>query len=160
MGVFQNLTTPERWKLLGITILLVGVGQLRIFVLENINYQLYHLYYSTEQSPMHNALSFLSSLSYDSLMLVKWFITISITVIVFLSSLWALNTVFQNKIYNRILVGAYVALVFVSFLLYAMNGLIGDPDSGYYAARYVMGIAQSPMPVLILLPFFTLANQK
>lgn len=160
MAIFQNLTGRDKLKLLGIALLFVAIGQVRIFLLENINYQLYFLYYNTEKSSMHDMLSSLGSISYDNLMLVKWSLTIAFTIVIFLSSLWALTLVFHNKTYNKILAVAYGVLVFASFLLYISNGLFGEPDGGYYAARFVMGIAQSPMPLLILLPFFTLAKQK
>ena len=160
MAIFQNLSRDVKVKLLGLALLMVAIGQGRIFLLENINYQMHHLYFGTENSSMHSILFPLGNFSYDELILVKWFLTIAFTVIFFTCSYLTLSLIFQKSEFNRIFSYGYALLVLVTFVLYITDGLIGELGAGYKASRMVMGIAQSPMPLLLLLPFFTLAKQK
>ena len=160
MAIFQNLSRDVKLKLLGIGLCMIVIGQIRVFILENINYQRHHLYFGTEVSSMHNILYFLGNLSNDELILVKWFLTISFTIVFFTFSYLALSLTFQSSVFKKIFSYSYALLVLISFVLYITDGLMGELGTGYKASRMVIGIAQSPMPLLILLPFFTLSNQK
>jgi len=160
MAILVNLNRATKLKLSLIFVLIASTGILRLFLLENINYHLHHLYYNTETSSMSEILNFLRGLTYDNLINGKWFLTITFTLLFLVYTRWALNLIFANKAYTKLVIYLYSILIVLGFLFYTLDGFIVDSGQGYVISRFLMGIAQSPMPLLILIPIFTLADQK
>jgi len=159
MAIFTNLSPVSKLSLFFIFILIIITGLLRLFVLENINYQLHHLYYGTSSSSMHSSLSFLRSFSYDALIKVKWLLTCAFTVTFYIYARWALNIIFRKGVHIKALNYTYISLIVLAFLFYFLDGVIGELGAGYKVSRFVIGIAQSPLPLVVLIPIFTLVNQ-
>ncbi|MBL4577570.1 MAG: hypothetical protein JKX74_03800 [Flavobacteriales bacterium] len=160
MAILVNLNRATKLKLSLIFVLIASTGILRLFLLENINYHLHHLYYNTETSSMSEVLNFLRGLTYDNLINGKWFLTITFTLLFLVYTRWALNLIFANKAYAKLVIYLYSILIVLGFLFYTLDGFIVDSGQGYAISRFIMGLAQSPMPLLILIPIFTLADQK
>lgn len=160
MAILIDLSKKTKLKLGLIFALIMGTGLLRLFLLENINYHLHHIYYHTEYSSMSDVLAALNGFSYDDLIVVKWMLTIFFALVCLGYTLWAIKLIFQNRTYSKIVIYVYCFLIVLSFILYYSGGFLSEIGSGYRMARFVMGIAQSPFPLVALIPVFTLADQK
>jgi len=130
---------------------IAATGFIREFIFVNINEQLAYLYYKTDFSYMSPVLGFLSTWSYDSLYYLKWALTLIFSGIFFFESAWLVKAVFK-KYYLKELTFIYLLLLLVSAVLYLPFFLSGNGDQGYILARFFMGIAQSPLPVMLVIP--------
>lgn len=138
-------------KVLVIICFFATIGFLREFLFVNINEQLRFLWYGNEESFMSAKLSFLMGLDYWTLYYMKWFLTVFFALIFMLLSALALKLLTQKYF--------WLELGFIYFLLFAISGaifigysLLANAENGYLISRYFMGLAQSPVPLMLLIP--------
>ena len=141
-------------------LLIIASGFLRLFLFENINSQLVYLYYHKDFSYMSDKLSILKSFSYDDLMWVKWYLTVFFTITYLFLSCWVLKTVFNRNAYLWYTAYIFTGVVLISFLLYFGGIVFEEPGEGYRLARFCMGLVQSPIPLMILIPAFKLMENN
>lgn len=151
----------KKYILLALIIsLLLFFGYYRDFVFKNINGLLkawdYNLTYNLPPS-----LQFFENYDYDTLLNIKWLLTLLFSLIYLLIALKTIRLLFENKKYTRITLAAYIAVITVSALFIA-TGLIfkSTSETMYEFARYLMGMAQSPVILMVLIPAFKLSEKE
>jgi len=157
---FEKLNKVDFLKLLFILISITISGYLRLFLFENINLHLANIYYEKDVSSLIEELSFIKNYSYNTLMWIKWGLTILFTIIYLILTLSVIRILFRNKMAVNITIIIFSFIVIISFLFYAVFGFFNELALGYRLARFCMGIVQSPLPLMILIPAFKLLNNK
>ena len=148
------MTRKKKIYLFFISISLIGLGFYRDFLFKSINALLKAWDFDIDYE-MSFGLRFFENYEYESIVHIKWGLTILFTIIYFLLSYFAIKLVFLNKRYNRITVTSYFILVVISALLTLLGFLLpGIAGKTYLISRYLMGIAQSPIVLMILIPAF------
>lgn len=131
--------------------LIAATGFFREFMFVNINEQLSFLYYGSDVSYMSPRLAFLSTWSYDNLYYLKWILTLVFSAVFLLESALLAKVLFASYHLKELLF-IYVLLLSISVVLYLPFFLAGNGEQGYILARFFMGIAQSPLPAMLLIP--------
>jgi len=108
--------------------------------------------------PTH--LSFFEQLEYTTVMNLKWFFTLFFTFLFYVISHLAINYQFSNKNYNRITFYLFAGLTVLSALFIGIGILSSALSERMYEfARFLMGLAQSPLVLMVLIPAFLLAEK-
>ena len=138
-------------SMIGIICLFACLGYFREFLFVNINEQLRFLWYGNEESFMSEKLSFMQDWDYWTMYSLKWVLTVAFALIFMVCSAFALKAIL-NSFY-------WLELGFIYFLLFSISGIIfigysvfAVAEDGYLISRYFMGLAQSPIPLMILIP--------
>jgi hypothetical protein len=145
------------WILFGV-VLIIATGFYREFFFVNINEQMRYLWYGNEESMMSDALSLLDSLDYWTLYYLKWAMTVVFSGIFLIESALFTKLILGKTLWKE-LIFMYTILLIVSGLVLAGYALFDEHETGYLISRYFMGIAQSPIPLMILLPAIGLRNR-
>jgi len=138
--------------------LIIATGFYREFFFVNINEQMRYLWYGNEESMMSDALSLLDSLDYWTLYYLKWAMTVVFSGIFLIESALFTKLILGKTLWKE-LIFMYTILLIVSGLVLAGYALFDEHETGYLISRYFMGIAQSPIPLMILLPAIGLRNR-
>jgi hypothetical protein len=142
-----------------VVLLLLFVGFYRDFVFKSINGLLkawdHDLGYY-----LHSSLAFLENLEYDTLVNLKWFLTLLFTLIYLAIAIFAVKIFFSQKKFILITCAVYIGITAVSALLMISGIILSNSPKMYEFARYLMGIAQSPVILMILIPVFKLAEKE
>lgn len=141
---------PKYAALVFAIILIASTGFYREFFFVNVNEQLRFLWYGNEESLMSDALSFLSALDYWSLYYLKWIMTVVFSVIFMLESC-LITKLILGKPHWREFIFIYGLLTAISGVIFTCYALFGNTNTGYLISRYFMGIAQSPIPLMVFL---------
>ena len=131
--------------------LLATTGYIREFLFVNINEQLSFLWYGHETSNMSPTLSFLNGFDYWTIYYLKWALTGLFSIIYLIETSLALKHLF-NSFYARETVFLYLILISISTILFVGYSIFHKADDGYLLSRFFMGLAQSPVPLMILIP--------
>ena len=151
----------KQWILMGLVVLVMAfLGFSRQLLLRNINEQLSFLYYHKEVSYVVDSMAFIKQYSYESLVWSKWFLTITYTILYLLCTVVVLRTLSFNKDYIKLTVLMFGCIVVLSAILYGGLSLFGESLIGYRLARFCMGLVQSPIPLMVLVPAYMLAERK
>lgn len=143
-----------------VIVALLATGFYRDFLFKSIN-ALLQSWDNDMDYIMPFGLSFFEEMEYDRIVNMKWFLTFVFSMIYLAISMFTIRELFQNKRYTRITIYSYLALLALSSLFILSGKLIeGLSDSSYEIARYLMGIAQSPLVLMILIPGFKLAEKQ
>lgn len=152
---------------IAIVIVIVTLGFLREFIFVNLNYQLGKLYYleyyhSNEYNyQLPASLPIFGSMSYIQLYWTKWFLSGLFALLYFGISYFALRRIFPAARWvAKITIGLYVAVFAVAVLCYLYGFLPGKSAQGYSLALDFMHMLQSPIPLMILIPAFKLAQMS
>ena len=138
--------------------MIIATGFYREFFFVNINEQMRYLWYGNEESMMSDALSLLDSLDYWTLYYLKWAMTVVFSGIFLIESALFTKLILGKTLWKE-LIFMYTILLIVSGLVLAGYALFDEHETGYLIRRYFMGIAQSPIPLMILLPAIGLRNR-
>lgn len=142
--------TAILWAFIAST-LLVTTGFFREFIFVNINEQLRFLYYGSDESYLSPHLELLTHFTYNQLYYLKWILTVVFSLVFLFESSWLVKSIFGG-FYLKELTFIYALLFLVSASLYIPFFIAGNVEQGYILARFFMGIAQSPLPVMLLIP--------
>jgi hypothetical protein len=139
---------------------LLLLGYYRDFVFRTINTVIQAKEYDAAfTSPP--TLQFLDQYTYEGLIKLKWTLTLLFTLVYLGITLFTVKIVFDKKKYNRITIGVYAVIMLLSGLLmltgYVFNSLL---ETMYELSRNLMGLAQSPIILMILIPAFKLSGQE
>ncbi len=121
--------------IIGLTAVVIALGFLRDYIFVSINEK-------TGQGPG----------GMGELFFWKWPLTIGFASLYFVLTCLFLHLLFAQKKYIRLAVFAYAVLFAVSFIVTAGGYLISSFENVYPFIRTVMGIAQSPIVMMILIP--------
>ena len=143
-----------------IVVALVFFGFYRDFVFKKIN-ALMKAWDNNMDYSMPPSLKFLENYEYSTLSNIKWLLTLLFTVIYLIISLFTVKVIFNNKKYLRITIGTFAGITIVSGLFIVVGIVFHSVSEKMYEfARYLMGMVQSPITLMILIPSFKLAEKK
>lgn len=140
-------------------LLAIGLGFFREFVFININEQMRVTYYHAADSHVAGLFRFLEGYSYTTLYYLKWPLTL------FFAALFAgitsliIRFWFPGKNYTRIVFLAFGAIFLLAFLLFLLGWLTGAYYFFYTIARFLVGLAESPALLAVLIPAFYLSGE-
>lgn len=141
------------FSVIELILIIIVFGFMRDFLFKNINYQMYHLYYqSTEEPPISPLLYALLPLTYYQLYTIKWLLTGFFSVLYLGITLMGTYLVYPQKSNLYYVMYCYGVLLLLSILFFGGGYVIGDPDLGYTYTRKCMGVAQSPLILMGLIP--------
>lgn len=155
---------PGRVKLwISITIialLAIIMGYLRDSIFKSINTLLKAWDYDQDYY-MPSFLSFLENYEYNTIVNFKWALTLVFSLIFMSIALMVVKLLFSKKKYLWITVFLYGGITVLSGFLIVL-GLIfdGTSEKMYEFARYLMGMAQSPIILMILIPAFKISEKE
>lgn len=155
-----SISTKQGMQLGLLVIIMCGIGISRQLLLVNINHQIDFLHYKNDISYVVESMSFLNEYSHATLMWSKWFLTITYTLLYLGCTLLVLHIMSFKKAYLKATVALFGAVVVFSAILYGGLSLFGESYLGYRLARFSMGLVQSPIPLMVLVPAFMLADRK
>ena len=106
-------------------------------------------------------LQFLENYDHTTLLNIKWLLTILFSLIYLAITIIAIQLLFKNKKYIRIIFTVYIVIILISALFIGLGLLFKNTSETMYEfARYLMGIAQSPIVLMILIPAFKLSEKE
>jgi exosortase F-associated protein len=106
-------------------------------------------------------ISFLQNFEYQTLVNLKWFLTLFFSLLYLILSIIIIKTLFKDSKYLKITTLTYIGVLLISAGFIAA-GLIfkNSSEKMYEFARYLMGMAQSPIILMILIPTFKLMEKE
>jgi len=134
--------------------LLFGMlGFFRDYFFVNYNNVMYFLYNGDTTVPVNPHFSFFLSVPYKTVYYLKYIFTILFVLAFYLISRWCLKLFTGNRVLLKWLTYSYLVLFGISMVLMLWSYFVKmklDSDE-YSVSRWLMGIAQSPLPVLFFL---------
>ena len=106
-------------------------------------------------------LSFLENYEYNTLVNIKWLLTLLFSFLFLFLSIFALKLLFNSKKHIKITIFTYFGIIGLS-TIFILIGLVwpGQSEKMYEFARFLMGMAQSPIILMILIPAFKLSEKE
>lgn len=155
----QTRTKNILFYILLITALL-AFGFYRDFVFKQINALLQAWDHDIDYT-MPPSLRFIADYNYDTIVNIKWLLTLVFSGIYLVIALLLIKRLFQNRLFSRITLFTYIGITVVS-ALFILTGMLlpHTAQKMYEFARYLMGMAQSPLVLMILVPAFLLAEKE
>lgn len=143
-----------------ISILLILTGYLRDSIFKTINALLRS--WDLEQDYfIPPFLSFLENFEYETLENLKWLLTLLFSILYLILSIFAIKLVFKDRKYIKIAILTYVGIIILSGIFIISGYLFTSTSEKMYEfARYLMGMAQSPIVLMILIPTFKLSEKE
>lgn len=150
----RNLT------LVGLALIAILLGYLRDSVFKNIN-ALLRAWDLDQDYVLPNYLTFLENYEYDSISNFKWILTIFFSFLYLFLSVFVIKLLFNTKKYRNITILTYFGVIAFS-AFFILIGIIwkDNAEKMYEFARYLMGMAQSPIILMILIPSFMLSEKE
>jgi hypothetical protein len=142
--------------LLGLVFL--ASGFFRDFVFLNVNEQTRVTYYHACDSSLNPAFRSISSWSYNRLYFLKWALTFLFSFLFMGLTMAFIRIVFTETRYLRLVALSYAVLIILAGLFFFGGWLAGHSEDSYRIARFLMGMAQGPIVLMILLPAFRLMH--
>ena len=147
-------------SILCIIILLVLLGYLRDSVFKSVN-ALLRAWDNDQDYYLPSPLSFLENYEYDTLVNIKWLLTLIFSLIYFVIGIFSLRLVFGDNRYLGLLITAYLSVIVLSVMFIGTGMLFSGVSAKMYQfARYLMGMAQSPIILMILIPALKLSEKE
>ncbi len=142
-----------------IVTLIVFISFYRDYFFRTVNAMLLAWDYEMDY-PMPAHLRFFESFDYDAVLNLKWLFTLLFAAVFYFISRFTIQYLFNNKNYNRIVLFAFIGLTVLSGLFMAIGWMVPSSlERMYEIARFLMGLAQSPVVLMILIPAFMLAEK-
>jgi len=140
--------------------LLLVTGFYRDFVFNSIN-ALLQAWDANVSYYLPPSLEFLEKYEYDTLLRIKWVLTFAFSFVYLLISIVTIRFIFNKKRLILITAAAYAGIMLLSGA-FMLTGIIFSSASEkmYEFARYFMGMAQSPLILMVLIPVFKLAEKE
>ncbi len=147
-------------KIVAILCSLLILGYYRDFLFKTINGLLKAWYFDVDYV-MPPSLSFLENYQYETLLNLKWILTLLFSILYLIVALTAVKTLFKERKYLLITVAAYISITLFSCTFMAIGYFFHSTSEKMYEfARYFMGMAQSPVILMILIPAFKIAEKE
>ncbi|MEZ4720821.1 MAG: hypothetical protein R2813_02970 [Flavobacteriales bacterium] len=139
--------------------IVVITGFIREFTFVNINEQLAYLYYDHDVSGMSQILGFLDGLSYNQLYWFKWILTPAFAAVFWLETMHCLKQLFGDYSFKEVSF-LFIVLFSAAIILFGSLWILDSAANGYTQALFIMHLAQSPFPLMLLIPAMLLKGQK
>ena len=148
----------DRVVLILLVLGIIALGFLREYVFVSINEQLFALW-NDRESRITGFITIIKSLSYYQLYYFKWFLTALFSGFFYGWSLLILNRLFHNYHWKE-LGGVYLLLIGIAIITMLIGWPLGKLNESYVIARFFMGIAQSPLPLMLMIPAIFLRSKS
>lgn len=156
----QKNNTKRNILLVFGAILAILLGYLRDSVFKTIN-ALLRAWDLNQDYFLPKYLSFLENFEYETLANLKWVLTLFFSFLYLLLSVFVIKLLFSSKKHLEITIFTYLGIIALSGI-FILTGMVWNPASEkmYEFARYLMGMAQSPVILMILIPTFKLLEKE
>ncbi len=146
--------------LIFLTVSIIFLGYLRDSIFKSIN-ALLRAWDLNQDYYLPRFLSFLENYEYNTLVNIKWLLTLLFSIFYLFFSLLAMKLLFNNRKYFKITLFTYLGIIILSGLFIIAGYLFeSSSEKMYEFARYLMGMAQSPIVLMILIPTFKLSEKE
>jgi hypothetical protein len=145
----------KKLKIAGFVLLLLCLGFFREYFFVSINGVLFNKNYNPAGYDIHvisPPLRFLNVFSYNTLYISKWFITPFFVLLFWFIQKRFLSLIFNEKKTTHWLSVLYLSLLLLAGIAFFAGWMIGHLHGGYRFSRIFMGLAESPVPCMILIP--------
>jgi hypothetical protein len=145
----------KKFKTSLFVIFLLCLGFFREYVFVGINAILYNKLFNPTGHYVHiihPAFRFLTAFSYQTLYVAKWFITPFFALLFWFTQKKFLTLIFNEKKTSYWLSVLYLSLLLFAGISFGTGWLAGHLNEGYRFSRIFMGLAESPVPCMILIP--------
>lgn len=143
-----------------IVLLILIMGYYRDFIFKEIN----AIIQAKELDVTYTAaasLQFMQAHPVPFLLKLKWILTILFSLAYLGVALFTIHLLFHNPKFNRITIITYLVVGFISGIFMGLGFVFtGLSDKMYEFSRYLMGMVQSPIILMILIPAFKLSLQE
>lgn len=150
------MSLKTKLQLVFLLLLFVACGFFRDFVFLNVDEQSRIAYYHDTDSHLAHSMKFLERFSYETLYYMKWALTLFFSLLFMGLSLLVIRLFHTRADYLRWTLLAYSSLFVLAALFFGGGYLIHQWEKGYVFARFLMGLAQGPVPLMVLLTGFRL----
>lgn len=139
---------------------LLAAGYYRDFVFKSINALLQAWDHNIDYY-LPSSLRFLENYEYETIVNLKWLLTLLFSIVYLAIALITIRFTFKNRYFLKLTTVIYVVIIIVSGL-FIFSGLIFSraSEKAYEFARYFMGMAQSPVILMILIPLFKISEKE
>jgi hypothetical protein len=137
----------------GIIVGLLCIGFFRDFLFVHINEHLYCLRHGIENNYLPKTMYFLQHFSYMPLYISKFFLTLLFYALYILSGYIYIKKAFPEKENIRIWFILNIGLGLIAAVFFTFGYVFSAMESGYRLSRFFMGLVQSPVPLMIVIPF-------
>ncbi|MGZ3865704.1 MAG: hypothetical protein ACXVOH_07820 [Bacteroidia bacterium] len=145
----------RKYKIAALVIPLMLLGFLKEYLFTGMNAQLYNKFYDPDEkykNIINPPFTLLDSLSYWNIYTIKWCITP-----VFIFLFWFLQKklmtlLFTEKKAVRWLGFMYLSLLLLAGISFFTGWAVGYIEDGYRFSRIFVGLAESPVPCMVLIP--------
>src|SRR6185312_13260127 len=148
----------RKTKIFLFILVLMALGFFRENLFVNINDVLYNKLYH-KNNPIIWYLSFLSNTSYNTVYVAKCVITPSFALMYWFVQKQLLLAVFNEKKVVTWLSILYLSLFLLAGIFFMAGWALGDINKGYTFSRLFMGLLESPVACMILIPTAYLYKQ-
>lgn len=139
-----------------IALLILFFGYLRDFIFKKIN-SLLQAWDHNISYDMPSFFAFLQNWEYNSVVNFKWILTFIFWGIYLVISIITVKLFFDKKLYFLITIAVYTGVLIISGMFICTGFIFSSKAYKMYEfARYLMGMAQSPIILMILIPVFKL----
>lgn len=137
--------------------LIVVTGFLRDFLFVNINGQIFISHYNSEQIGVSTYLRCIWGKSVNELENIKWILTLGFTIIYFCYSAVIVFVIFKQLLYIYLTGYVFLSVIIISGITIFLGKLLPEYyQNTYEISRFLMGMVQSPVVLMILIPIFLL----
>lgn len=145
---------PNRYLIFVLFGLLFGcLGFYREYFFANLNNVMYYLYNGETTVPVNTSFAFFLDLPYKTVYYLKYAFTFLFVVLFYSLSFWCIKYYTKDKKLLKWFTYSYLVLLLLSALLMLWSYFVIvklDADE-YSVSRWLMGIAQSPLPALFFI---------
>ncbi len=102
----------------------------------------------------------MASIAHKKLFATKWILTFLFSGAYLTMACIGVKLIFNKNQYIIYTIIFYLLIMFTSFLFYIGGMAFGDPPTGYLLARRFMGMVQSPILMMLVIPVFAFVSSK
>ncbi len=151
-------------KIIPAILIILIVGYFREIIFVHVNLQRSQLYFNETDKDygyeFPTWLQFLKHMTYEELNNMKWIMTLAYFMFYFAIAYFLVRSIFKNKNYNKITIAVHVIFFISAGVSYIVGYLTGKGLEGYTLSRALMGILQSPVLIMLLIPAFILDQRQ
>ena|SRR5436190_8423782 len=136
-----------------IILLFAFIGYLREFFFVHLNIIMFEIYYDRPGKEQYPVMDYFRRMDYETLYYLKYFFTLISAAIFFAVNFLALKFVPERSIPGKILFYIYIILFAMAgiAMLYGIIVKGRFQNDEYTLSRWLLGVAQSPLPAMALL---------
>lgn len=153
------MKTKKTPLILIIIAIIITIGSYREVLFVSLNNQIAFLQGGLKQNYLVDHLKFLENFSQSFLVGLKWFFTITYTLMYYLIGRYSIKNIFGSKEGVKWFGIIYLVFMFIAGISYAFGSFTGSFHGTYSFSRSIMGALQSPIPLLIFIPVLLLKKE-